>query len=155
MDCRKIEAAGVGGLVLLRRSARFVEVRCGSKAVLCAFLSDVRLTPTNRHQRARASGPKSVKSGPWRVLERCPLYPDEQTSASASIRSEKCHMRTLAVQPVTKELDGELPVRRRRSLLAIRRAPLPPRARTYADQLVEDSREVALIAEAARQGHIR
>ena len=31
-----------------------------------------------------------VKSGPWRVLERCPLYPDEQTSASASISSEKC-----------------------------------------------------------------
>ena len=30
-----------------------------------------------------------------------------------------------------------------------------PRARTYANQSVEDSREVALIAEAARQGHIR
>src|SRR6266446_6491167 len=30
-----------------------------------------------------------------------------------------------------------------------------PCARTYANQSVEDSREVALIAEAARQGHIR
>jgi hypothetical protein len=30
-----------------------------------------------------------------------------------------------------------------------------PCARTYANQLAEDSREVALIAEAARQGHIR
>ena len=30
-----------------------------------------------------------------------------------------------------------------------------PGARTYANQPGEDSREVALIAEAARQGHIR
>jgi hypothetical protein len=35
----------------------------------------------------------------------------------------KCQKRTLAVQPLTTELDGELPVRRRRFLLAIRRAP--------------------------------
>jgi hypothetical protein len=35
-------------------------VSCGSKAVLGTFLSDVRFTPTNRHQRARASGPKSA-----------------------------------------------------------------------------------------------
>jgi hypothetical protein len=34
-----------------------------------------------------------VKSGPRCVLERWPLYPDEQTSASASIRSEKCQTR--------------------------------------------------------------
>jgi hypothetical protein len=33
---------------------------------------------------------KWVKSGPWHIRERCPLYPGEQTSASASIRSEKC-----------------------------------------------------------------
>src|SRR3981081_2442052 len=32
----------------------------------------------------------SVNSGPWRVLGRSPLYPDEQTSASASMRSGSC-----------------------------------------------------------------
>src|SRR4051794_21240804 len=31
----------------------------------------------------------------WRVLERCPLYPDEQKSASASMRSENCQKLTL------------------------------------------------------------
>ena len=39
------------------------------------------------------------------------------------------------------------------SLLFVERPA--PCARTYANQSVEDSREVALIAEAARQGHIR
>ena len=33
--------------------------------------------------------PSWVKSGPWRVLERCPLYPDEQTSASARANGTK------------------------------------------------------------------
>jgi len=39
------------------------------------------------------------------------------------------------------------------SLLFVERPA--PCARTYANQSVEDSREVALIAEAARQGHSR
>src|SRR3981189_482810 len=33
--------------------------------------------------------PSWVKSSPWRVLERCPLYPDEQTSASARANGTK------------------------------------------------------------------
>jgi hypothetical protein len=43
------------------------DISYGSKAVLGAFLSDVRFTPTNRHRRARASGPKSAMCGRLRV----------------------------------------------------------------------------------------
>src|SRR3981081_2112348 len=36
-----------------------------------------------------AQGPSWVKSGPWRVLERCALYPDEQKSARARANENK------------------------------------------------------------------
>ena len=53
-----------------------------------------RSPPARRNHLQRTAGPYIwVKSGPLRVLARCPLYPDEQTSASASIRSEKCQER--------------------------------------------------------------
>jgi hypothetical protein len=35
----------------------------------------------------QAGCPFRVKSGPWRVLERCPLHPDEQTLLNANVRS--------------------------------------------------------------------
>jgi hypothetical protein len=56
-----------------------------------------------------------VKSTGLPLCQPLPVYADRW--------SVSCHERTLAVQPLTTELDGELPVRRRRSLLAIRRAP--------------------------------
>jgi len=43
----------------------------GSKAVLGAFLSDVRFTPTNRHRRARGRmGPSSAGTGLTRLWRR-------------------------------------------------------------------------------------
>ena len=52
-----------------------------------------------------------------------PVLPHQRTLSGSVGMSQTCHEWTLAVQPLTTELDGELPVRRRRSLLAIRRAP--------------------------------
>jgi hypothetical protein len=43
------------------------DVSYGSFSDLRAFLRDVRFTPTRRHHRARASGPKSANNGSWTI----------------------------------------------------------------------------------------
>jgi hypothetical protein len=71
----------------------------------------------------------------------------EETLLRPLVTPEMCQLGRVACPGITDEI-YDCPC----SLFVERPTPC---ARTYANQSVEDSREVALIAEAARQGHIR
>jgi hypothetical protein len=68
--------------------------------------------------------------------------------------SGTCHERTLAVQPLMTELDGELPVRNVAPCSLFVERPTPS-ARTYANHAGEDMGQVTLISKAAGRAHIR